>query len=98
MTLIDERGRIGGRFNLVDAAAAFVLLLLVPLALGAYLLFRTPTPTLTSRHAKRTYVTTTNAVGTFQRISRVSPMCWIVSRSAHFPTAASTGSRVQTAR
>ena len=47
MTLIDERGRVGGRFNLVDAAAAFVLLLLVPLALGAYLLFRTPTPTLT---------------------------------------------------
>jgi hypothetical protein len=47
VTLIDERGRIGGRVNAVDAAAAVVLLLLVPLALGAYLLFRTPTPTLT---------------------------------------------------
>ena len=47
MTLIDDRGRVGGRFNLVDAAVAFVLLLLVPLAFGAYLLFRTPTPTLT---------------------------------------------------
>ena len=47
MTLIDERGRIAGRFNVVDAAAACVLLLLVPLGIGAYVLFRTPTPTLT---------------------------------------------------
>ena len=47
VTLIDERGRIGGRVNVVDAAAAVVVLLLIPLALGAYLLFRTPTPTLT---------------------------------------------------
>jgi hypothetical protein len=47
VTLIDDRGRVGGRFNLVDVAVAFVLLLLVPLAFGAYLLFRTPTPTLT---------------------------------------------------
>jgi hypothetical protein len=47
VTLIDDRGCVGGRFNLVDAAVAFVLLLLVPLAFGAYLLFRTPPPTLT---------------------------------------------------
>jgi hypothetical protein len=48
VTLVDERGRVGGRFNLVDVAAAIVLLVLVPLAAGAYLLFRTPLPTLVS--------------------------------------------------
>lgn len=46
MTLIDDRGRIGGRLNVIDAAAVIVLLLLVPLAVAAYLLFRTPTPSL----------------------------------------------------
>ena len=47
MTLIDDRGRIGGRLNVIDAAAVIVLLLLVPLGFAAYLLFRTPTPSLT---------------------------------------------------
>jgi hypothetical protein len=46
VTLLDERGRLAGRFNAVDAAAGIVLLVLIPLALGAYLLFRTPAPTL----------------------------------------------------
>jgi len=46
MTLLDERGRVAGRFNVVDLAAAVVLLLLTPFALAVYLLFRTPTPTL----------------------------------------------------
>ena len=46
MTLLDERGRAAGRFNVIDIAAAVVLLVLTPLAFGAYLLFRTPTPTL----------------------------------------------------
>jgi IPT/TIG domain-containing protein len=44
--LVDDRGRIAGRFNLVDIAAAVLLFLIVPLAVGAYLLFRTPPPTL----------------------------------------------------
>ena len=44
--LVDDRGRVGGRFNVVDAVAAIILLVLIPLALGAYLLFRTPAPTL----------------------------------------------------
>ena len=48
MTVIDERGRVGGRVNLVDVAAAVVLLVLIPVAVGAYLLFRTPRPTLVS--------------------------------------------------
>jgi hypothetical protein len=46
MTLLDDRGRVAGRFNVVDLAAVVVLLLLTPFAFGLYLLFRTPTPTL----------------------------------------------------
>ena len=45
-TLIDDRGRVGGRINVVDLAAAIVVLALVPLAFAAYALFRTPAPTL----------------------------------------------------
>jgi len=48
MPFIDDRGRLFGRFNLVDASLAAVLLLLIPAAYGSYLLFRDPVPTLTS--------------------------------------------------
>jgi hypothetical protein len=48
MPLIDERGRIFGRFNLFDLAMAFVVLGLIPLGYGAYVLFRTPPPALAS--------------------------------------------------
>jgi len=48
MTFIDERGRIFGRINLIDATLLFVFVGLVPLAYGGYLLFRTPLPRLTS--------------------------------------------------
>lgn len=48
MTLVDDRGRILGRYNLVDLVLAFVLLGLIPLGYGAYALFRTPTPRLVS--------------------------------------------------
>ena len=41
MTLVDDRGRVGGRFNLVDALVAVVILVVIPVAYGAYLLFRT---------------------------------------------------------
>ncbi len=44
--MLDERGRIAGRFNVVDVCAAIVVLLLVPLAIAAYVLFRTPPATL----------------------------------------------------
>jgi hypothetical protein len=48
MTLVENRGRTaGGRFNLIDAVAAFLILVLIPVAFGAYLLFRTPPATLT---------------------------------------------------
>ena len=48
MTVLDERGRIAGRFNIIDVAAAVIIVVLVPLAVAAYLLFRTPVPTLAS--------------------------------------------------
>jgi len=48
MTIVDDRGRLGGRVNLIDAVAAFVILGLIPVAFGAYLLFRTPLATLTA--------------------------------------------------
>lgn len=48
MTVIDDRGRIYGRVNIVDAVLLTIFVGLVPLAYGAYLLFRTPPPRLTS--------------------------------------------------
>ena len=44
--LVDDRGRIAGRFNAIDVAAAALLFLLVPVGIAAYLLFRAPAPTL----------------------------------------------------
>jgi hypothetical protein len=46
MAIVDERGRVAGRVNLIDALVACVILLLIPMAYGAYLLFRTPQPRL----------------------------------------------------
>lgn len=48
MPLIDERGRLFGRVNLIDGLVGLVVLLLIPLAYGAYALFRTPDPTIAS--------------------------------------------------
>ena len=48
MALIDDRGRLFGRINLIDVAAALVILLLIPLGYGAYQLFRTPPPEILS--------------------------------------------------
>ena len=48
MSFVDDRGRVFGRYNLVDVAIAFVLLGLIPLGYGAYALFRTPLPHLTA--------------------------------------------------
>jgi len=55
MAVVDERGRIGGRINLIDAVAAFLILVLIPVAFGAYLLFRTPPPVLRSVHPAELY-------------------------------------------
>jgi len=48
MTVIDEHGRLFGRYNLIDAAAAVFVLALVPVAYAAYAVFRVPPPTITS--------------------------------------------------
>src|SRR5438552_9662682 len=38
MTIVDERGRLFGRFNLIDAAVVLVALVLIPVAYAAYVL------------------------------------------------------------
>lgn len=48
MTIVDARGRLFGRFNLIDTALALLVLILVPTAYAAWLLFRVPPPTITS--------------------------------------------------
>lgn len=40
MSLVDERGRLFGSINLVDAVVGIVIVILIPLAYGTYLLFR----------------------------------------------------------
>ena len=47
MALVDDRGRLFGRFNLLDVVVLVVLVGLIPLAYGAYVLFRSPLPRLT---------------------------------------------------
>jgi hypothetical protein len=48
MTLVDDHGRLFGRWNVVDAMVGIVLLGLVPLLYGGYVLFRSQPPSLTS--------------------------------------------------
>jgi hypothetical protein len=48
MAIVDERGRIAGRVNLIDAFVAVVCVVMIPMAYGAYLLFRAPQPKLTN--------------------------------------------------
>lgn len=48
MPLIDDRGRLFGRVNLIDAVAGVVVLGLIPLAYAAIVLFGVPVPKVTS--------------------------------------------------
>ena len=48
MALVDDRGRLFGRLNLIDAATVIVLLGLLPVGYGAYLLFRPSQPRIDS--------------------------------------------------
>src|SRR5262249_1959084 len=43
MSIVDERGRLFGRFNLIDASVVAVVVLLLPIAFAAYVLFRPAT-------------------------------------------------------
>jgi len=47
MAIVDAQGRLFGRLNLLDAIIGVLVLGLIPLAYGAYALFRTPMPALT---------------------------------------------------
>jgi len=47
MPLIDERGRLFGRLNLIDALLGIVVIVLLPVAYLAFTLFRTPAPRIT---------------------------------------------------
>jgi len=46
--MVDAEGRLFGRINAIDAAIGLFILILVPLAAGAVLLFRPPHPSITS--------------------------------------------------
>lgn len=48
MTMIDDRGRLFGRVNVVDAAIGAFALVLLPIAYGTFLLFRPSAPRITS--------------------------------------------------
>ena len=48
MPLLDGRGRLFGKINLIDAAVALFVIVLVPLGYAAYTLFRTPAPHVTA--------------------------------------------------
>ena len=48
MTFVDDRGRLFGKVNLIDAGVGILVLLLIPLGYAAYALFRTPVPIITT--------------------------------------------------
>jgi hypothetical protein len=48
MSVLDERGRLFGRINVVDAALAAFVIVLLPLAYGTYLLFQPARPQIIS--------------------------------------------------
>ena len=53
MPLVDDRGRVFGRFNVVDAFAIALVFVLIPAAYAAYALFRTPPAKLTGVEPKQ---------------------------------------------
>ena len=48
MPVIDERGRLFGKLNLIDALLILVVIVLIPVTYGAFVLFRPPSATITS--------------------------------------------------
>jgi hypothetical protein len=48
MSMIDDKGRLFGRFNLVDAAAIGFIIVLLPIGYATYLLFRPSRPVIDS--------------------------------------------------
>lgn len=48
MPVIDNRGRVFGRFNLIDALVALMVVVVMPISYIAYRAFRTPPPVIAS--------------------------------------------------
>ncbi len=48
MKMIDNGGRLFGRFNLIDSIVVFFCLVMIPIAYGTFLLFRPATPRIDS--------------------------------------------------
>jgi hypothetical protein len=53
MAVVDDRGRVLGRFNPVDVFVFVLVVVMVPIAYGAYALFRTPQAKLSSVDPKQ---------------------------------------------
>ena len=53
MPVLDDRGRLFGKVNIIDAAVALVLCVLIPLAYGAYRLFRSLPPRIVAAEPAR---------------------------------------------
>ncbi len=56
MAVVDDRGRLFGRFNAVDVFVFVLVVIMIPVAYGAYALFRTPPATLASVEPKQATV------------------------------------------
>ncbi len=52
MAIVDDKGRLFGRWNFIDATIAVLAVGLIPVGYAAYLLFRTPAPRLTAIEPK----------------------------------------------
>ena len=48
MAIVDERGRLFGKINIIDFAVVLFIAVLIPLAYAAFVLFRTPAPRVVS--------------------------------------------------
>jgi hypothetical protein len=53
MAIVDDRGRVFGRFNPVDVFVFALVVIMIPVAYGAYALFRTPPAKLTGVEPKQ---------------------------------------------
>jgi len=64
--MIDERGRLFGRVNLIDALVIGIVAVVIPLVYGAFVLFRVPPPVVTTVNPGQispNQVTTVQVVG-----------------------------------
>ena len=52
MAIVDDRGRLLGRFNVVDVFVFILVVVMIPMAYAAYALFRAPAAKLTRRGAE----------------------------------------------